>query len=344
MTETNELHSTELVARSAAAGSQPPSEPVVTATKASGGSWLIGVAWAVVIGWIVVALFAPWIAPHSPSTQSLMSRLKPPGTPGYLLGTDPIGRDVLSRIVHGARLSLGAAALVAAFTSVVAVSIGLFSGYMGGWIDAVLMRIVDVWLAFPSLILAIAMVTALGRGLDKLIIALVLTGWPGMARIVRSETMQLREREYTMSAQVLGVSKVGIMFKHLLPNVMPTILVITALDIGATILGLAALAFLGVGIGSEVVTWGSMLSEGRNYVSTAWWVALFPGLAIFTVVLAVNLVGDWLRDRYDPRSPFRRAKLDAATRAAAAAQLREHVIPPARDAESAPMPQGVTDE
>ena len=140
-----------------------------------------------------------------------------------------------------------------------------------------------------------------------------------MACIVRSETMQLREREYTMSAQVLGVSKVGIMFKHLLPNVMPTILVITALDIGATILGLAALAFLGVGIGSEVVTWGSMLSEGRNYVSTAWWVALFPGLAIFTVVLAVNLVGDWLRDRYDPRSPFRRAR--RATRRGAA-QLR----------------------
>lgn len=141
-----------------------------------------------------------------------------------------------------------------------------------------------------------------------------------MARVVRGETLQLREREYTMSARVLGVGKIGIMFKHLLPNIMPTILVITALDIGSTILGLASLAFLGVGIGSEVVTWGSMLSEGRNYISTAWWVALFPGLAIFFIVLAVNLVGDWVRDRYDPRSPFRRAKLDAATRKAAEEQ------------------------
>ncbi len=285
------------------------------------GSLIVAFAWAIVVGWILVALLAPWIAPHDPGTQSLVNRLQPPGTSGHLLGTDAIGRDVFSRILHGARLSLGAAALVAVFTSIVAVSIGLISGYFGGWVDAVLMRIVDIWLAFPGLILAIAMVTALGRGLDKMIIALVLAGWAGMARIVRGETLQLREREYTMSAQVLGVSKPGIMFKHLLPNIMPTILVVTALDIGSTILGLASLAFLGVGIGSDVVTWGSMLSDGRNYISTAWWVALFPGLAIFTIVLAVNLVGDWLRDRYDPRSPFRRAKLDAAMRAAGEGQL-----------------------
>lgn len=290
-------------------------------------SWIVFLAWVTVIGFILVAVFAPLLAPHDPGAQSLVDRLMPPGTPDHLLGTDALGRDVLSRIIYGARLSLGAAGLVALFTSIVAVSIGLLSGYVGGWVDTALMRLVDIWLAFPALILAIAMVTALGRGLDKLIIALVLAGWAGMARVVRGETLQLREREYTMSAKVLGVGRTKIMFKHLLPNIMPTILVLTALDIGSTILGLASLAFLGVGVGSEVVTWGSMLSDGRNYIATAWWVALFPGLAIFMVVLAVNLVGDWIRDRYDPRSPFRTAKLDAATRAAGAAQLAK-VAPP----------------
>ncbi len=288
----------------------------------SSRSWIVVGAWVVVAIAVLTAIFAPLLAPHDPTTQSLLDRLSPPGTPGYFLGTDAIGRDVFSRIIYGARLSLGAAFLVAIFTSLVAVSIGLLSGYVGGKLDSFLMRVVDVWLAFPGLILAIAMVTALGRGLDKLIIALVLAGWAGMARVVRGETLQLREREYVMSARVLGVGRAGVMFKHLLPNIMPTILVLTALDMGSTILGLASLAFLGVGVGSEVVTWGSMLSDGRNYISTAWWVALFPGLAIFAVVLALNLVGDWLRDRYDPRSPFRRAKLDSATRAAGLAQAR----------------------
>lgn len=284
-------------------------------------SWIVIGAWVVVIIAVFTAIFAPWLAPHDPTAQSLVHRLEPPGSPSYLLGTDALGRDVFSRIIYGARLSLGAAFLVAIFTSLVAVSIGLLSGYVGGKLDTFIMRVVDVWLAFPALILAIAMVTALGRGLDKLIIALVLAGWAGMARVVRGETLQLREREYVMSARVLGVGRSGVMFKHLLPNIMPTILVLTALDMGSTILGLASLAFLGVGVGSEVVTWGSMLSDGRNYIASAWWVALFPGLAIFAVVLALNLVGDWLRDRYDPRSPFRRAKLDSATRAAGLAQI-----------------------
>lgn len=303
-----------------------------------GRSWIAFGAWAVVIFAVLVAIFAPLLAPHDPTAQALADRLSPPGTPGYLLGTDAIGRDVLSRIIFGARLSLGAAFLVAVLTSVLAVSFGLFSGYVGGWVDTVMMRIVDIWLAFPGIILAIAMVAALGRGLDKLIIALTLTGWAGMARVVRSETLQLREREYTLSARVLGVGRAGVMFKHLLPNIMPTILVLTALDMGSTILGLAALSFLGVGVGSEVATWGSMLADGRNYVASAWWVALFPGLAIFFVVLAVNLVGDWIRDRFDPRSPFRRAKMDAALRAAVAAPVSPSSLTPSPEQSGPPEP------
>lgn len=315
MSETDDL------VRIADAEAVPVNLDTAEITELQPRSWIVIGAWVVVIIAVLTAIFAPWLAPHDPTMQSLVNRLQPPGTPDYLLGTDALGRDVLSRIIYGARLSLGAAFLVAIFTSLVAVSIGLLSGYVGGKLDTFIMRVVDVWLAFPALILAIAMVTALGRGLDKLIIALVLAGWAGMARVVRGETLQLREREYVMSARVLGVGRSGVMFKHLLPNIMPTILVLTALDMGSTILGLASLAFLGVGVGSEVVTWGSMLSDGRNYIATAWWVALFPGLAIFAVVLALNLVGDWLRDRYDPRSPFRRAKLDSATRAAGLAQI-----------------------
>jgi peptide/nickel transport system permease protein len=269
---------------------------------------IVVAAWTTLIAFIVIGVFAPLLAPYHPTEQSLVSRLQAPGAEGFLLGTDQLGRDVLSRLIFGARISLFIGFVVMLLTAVLGVAIGLVSGYIGGKVDTIIMRIVDIWLAFPFLLLAIALVAVLGRGLDKLVLALVLSGWPGFARPVRGEVLQLREREYTLSAKVLGVSAFGVMFKHLLPNIMPTILVLAALDLGANILALAALSFLGLGMGAEVATWGGMLASGRNYVASAWWLAALPGIAIFMVVMASNLIGDWLRDRYDPRSPFRLAR------------------------------------
>lgn len=286
--------------------------------RGSAPSAIVSLAWLVIIGFILIGLFAPLLAPYEPTSQTLMARLQPPGTEGYLLGTDQLGRDVLSRLIYGARISLSIGFVVMLLTAILGVAIGLISGYLGGWIDTAIMRIVDMWLAFPFLLLAIALVAVLGRGLENLIFALVLSGWPGFARPVRAEVLQLREREYTLSARVLGVSAVGVMVKHLLPNIMPTILVLAALDLGYTILSLASLSFLGLGMGAEVATWGGMLSSGRNYVATAWWLAAFPGIAIFLIVMASNLIGDWIRDRYDPRSPFRLAANEAAAEARAA--------------------------
>jgi peptide/nickel transport system permease protein len=272
---------------------------------------IILVAWVLLICFVIIGALAPVLAPYQPQAQSLVMRLRPPGTPGHLLGTDQLGRDVLSRLIYGAQLSLAVGFAVMALTAVVGVAIGLVSGYVGGKVDTVIMRIVDMWLAFPFLLLAIALVAVLGQGLDKLVLALVLSGWPGFARPVRGEVLQLREREYTLSAKVLGVSAIGVMVKHLLPNIMPTILVLAALDLGATILSLASLSFLGLGMGAEVATWGGMLASGRNYVASAWWLAALPGIAIFLVVMSSNLIGDWFRDRYDPRSPFRLAAVQA---------------------------------
>lgn len=278
---------------------------------------IVVLAFATMIAFALIAILAPWIAPHPPTGQSLMMRLRPPGTEGYLLGTDQLGRDVLSRLIYGARISLTIGVVVMVLTAIVGVAIGLISGYFGGWVDTVIMRIVDIWLAFPFLVLAIALVAVLGQGPDKIVIALVLSGWPGFARPVRGEVLQLREREYTLSARALGVSPIGIMFKHLLPNIMPTVLVLSAIDLGYNILALASLSFLGLGTGAETATWGGMLASGRNYVATAWWLAALPGLAIFLVVMSSNLIGDWIRDRYDPRSPFRAARNQALAEARA---------------------------
>ena len=266
---------------------------------------LVALAVLVLLAMVVVALFAPQLAPYQPNQQSIAFRLRPPGTQGYVLGTDQLGRDVLSRLIWGARLSISVGVVVMVLTAVVGVVIGLISGFVGGMVDTVIMRLVDMWLAFPFLLLAIALVAVLGQGIDKLVIALVLSGWPAFARPVRSEIMQLREREYVLSARVLGVSPMGVMFRHLLPNVMPTVLVLAALDLGATILSLAALSFLGLGVDAESASWGGMLASGRNYIATAWWLSTFSGLAIFLVVISANLLGDWLRDLHDPRSPFR---------------------------------------
>ena len=254
---------------------------------------------------LFVGLFGQWISPYDYATQDLSNRFAPPGTPGHVFGTDHLGRDLLSGLIGGARITLIIGFVVLVFGVVLGVGIGVISGFVGGRFDAILMRITDIWLAFPFLILAIALVAALGGGLDKLIIALVLVAWVVFARPIRAETLSLREREYVLSARALGVSPTKIVLKHLLPNLLPSILVLSSLELGAIILMEASLSFLGLGVTGGEATWGGMLSDGRAYVGSAWWLATIPGIAIFALVMSVNVIGEWFRDVFDPRNSSR---------------------------------------
>jgi ABC-type dipeptide/oligopeptide/nickel transport system permease subunit len=266
-----------------------------------GGSWVAMVALGVIAGFVAVALLAPLLAPYDPNAQDIGARLRPPLSGGHLLGTDLLGRDVLSQIIYGSRVSLMIGFTAVVLAGVVGVAIGLVSGYLGGRVDTVFMRIVDAWLAFPFLLLAIAVVAILGPGLRNLLIALVVTGWVVYARLVRGEALSLREREFVLSSRALGVSRLGIMIGHILPNVLAPVLVVATLELGVVIVTEASLSFLGLGVEASRPTWGRMLADGRAYITAAWWLATLPGLAIFVVVLAVNMLGDALRDALDPR-------------------------------------------
>jgi peptide/nickel transport system permease protein len=252
------------------------------------------------------AVFAPWIAPHEPARQSLIRRFTPPvwaeaGKSAHLLGTDQVGRDILSRIIHGARTSLivGIAAVVVSLT--VGVTLGLLSGFLHGRVDTVIMTVVDVMLSFPQLLLALAFVAALGPSLVTIIVVLGLTGWERYTRVVRAEVLALREKDFVEAARAIGASSTRMLLRHLLPNTFSSIIVLSTLQVAQAILQEAALSFLGVGTGSAYPTWGQMIALGRDFVSVAWWLPTFPGLAILVTVLAINLVGDRLRDALDPR-------------------------------------------
>ena len=267
-------------------------------------SLLGGLILLVVVG---AALAAPWIAPHDPARQSLIRRFTPPvwtsgGHASYPLGTDQVGRDVLSRMIHGARISLlvGVAAVVVSV--LVGVTLGLLSGYLGGRVDTVVMTIVDVTLSFPQLLLALAFVAALGPSLVTIIVVLGLTGWERYARVVRAEVLALREKDFIEAARALGVGAPRTLVRHVLPNTFSSIIVLSTLQVAQAILQEAALSFLGVGSGRTYPTWGQMIALGRDFVSVAWWLPTFPGLAILLTVLAINLVGDRLRDALDPRA------------------------------------------
>ena len=258
----------------------------------------------VVVG---VALAAPWVAPHDPAKQSLLRRFTPPlwqagGNPVYPLGTDQVGRDVLSRIVHGARISLLVAVSAVVVSLLVGVTAGLVSGFVGGKVDAVIGTVVDITLSFPQILLALAFVAALGPSLVTIIVVLGLTGWERYTRVVRSEVMALREKEFIEAARAIGVGRMRIIFRHILPNTVSSIVVLSTLQVAQAILAEAALSFLGVGSGRAYPTWGQMISLGRDFVTVAWWLATLPGLAILLTVLAINLVGDRLRDALDPRA------------------------------------------
>lgn len=257
----------------------------------------------VVVG---AAVAAPWVAPQDPARQSLIRRFTPPvwvqgGHSSSLLGTDQVGRDILSRIVHGARISLLVGVCAVVVSLVVGVSLGLLSGFIGGRLDVALMTVVDVTLSFPQLLLALAFVAALGPSLWTIIVVLGLTGWERYARVVRAEVLALREKDFIEAARAMGVSSSRIVLRHVLPNTFSSIIVMSTLQVAQAILQEAALSFLGVGSGSAYPTWGQMIALGRDFVSVAWWLPTFPGLAILTTVLAINLVGDRLRDALDPR-------------------------------------------
>ena len=252
------------------------------------------------------AIAAPLLAPHDPLRQDLPQRLMPPGAVldgiTHLLGTDSLGRDVLSRVIYGARVSLTVAFVAVAMAGLTGVVAGLLSGYYRGTVDAVLMRLADVILSVPFLLLAIATVAVLGPNFTNLILVLGCTRWPRYARVTYAQTLAVREQEFVHAERALGASDGRILARHLLPNVLSPIMVVATLEVGLMIIFEAALSFLGLGVQPPAPSWGGMLSEGRDYLATAWWLATFPGLAIMVTVLAANLVGDGMREVLDPRA------------------------------------------
>ncbi|MCS7087450.1 MAG: ABC transporter permease [Thermoflexales bacterium] len=254
---------------------------------------------AIVVFWLLVALLAPLIAPYSPTAQRVTNRLKPPSAQ-HLFGTDELGRDIFSRVLHGARVSLPVALAVVIMTSSVGILLGAVAGYLGGLVDEVIMRVADAVLAFPSLILAIAITAALGPGLINAAIAVALVLWPEYARLIRSRVVALREMEFVLAASALGVSRRRTLFKHILPNALPIMLVKISLDMGNAILLAASLSFVGLGAVPPTPEWGAMIAAGRHKFFE-WWLAAFPGLAIFLAVVGFNFLGDGLRDLLDPR-------------------------------------------
>jgi peptide/nickel transport system permease protein len=265
------------------------------------------VALAVLTLMVLVALLAPLIAPYDPGAQDLLVRLHPPawaagGDASHLLGTDQLGRDILSRLCYGARVSLLVGACAALLAGVVGAAIGLVAGFLGGWFDRILMRIADIQLAFPAILLALAIVGFLGSGLWYVVLVLGFTGWVSYARVIRSEVLSLRTREFVTEARAIGVTDLTIMRRHLLPNVMAPLATIGTLHVAAAIVAEASLSYLGLGVPKQTVTWGGMLADGQLYLGTSWWVAVFPGVALMLTALAVNITGDVLRDVADPKA------------------------------------------
>ncbi|WP_404976924.1 MULTISPECIES: ABC transporter permease [unclassified Acidovorax] len=256
---------------------------------------------AVIVLLIGVAAFAPWLATHGPYAQDLSQALKPPGA-GHWFGTDEYGRDVYSRLVHGSRITLYVVALVTVIVGPIGLVVGVVSGYFGGWVDTVMMRITDIFLSFPSLVLALAFVAALGPGLDHAVIAIALTGWPPIARLARAETLSLRNADFITAAQLQGASSLRILARYIAPLCLSSVVVRLTMNMASIILTAAGLGFLGLGAQAPLPEWGAMISEGRRYMLDSWWLVAAPGAAILMVSLAFNLLGDGLYDVLDPRS------------------------------------------
>jgi peptide/nickel transport system permease protein len=255
---------------------------------------------------IFTAIFANFLAPYPYDETSLTERRLPPafitgGSTKHLLGTDNLGRDVLSRAIYGARISLSVSLLAIAITASVGTALGIISGYMGGRVDAFIMRITDIAMAFPGLLLAILIAVSLGPGFFTVIFALSILGWSGYARIIRGEALRIRNSDYVAQAQVIGVPAWKIMLRHIFPNILNILIIGITLSVGTMILAESAMSYLGIGIPPPMPSWGSMVSDGRNDLDRAWWISTFPGILIGLVVLSGNFLGDWIRDKTDPR-------------------------------------------
>ncbi len=262
----------------------------------------LAVAGSVVI--VVLALLAiasPWIAPHDPTAQDLTQRLLAPSS-RHWMGTDDLGRDVFSRLLIGARISLSVGFVAVGIALVVGTCLGLCAGFFGGWTDTLIMRLVDVMISIPTLFLILAVLALLGPNIYNVMAIIGLTSWPGLARLVRGECLSVREREFIQAARLTGISHTRLLFVHILPNVIAPILVSATLGVGGAVLTESALSFLGLGVQPPMPSWGNILSIGRDYLHIAWWLSLFPALAILITVLAFNLLGEGLRDVLDPRT------------------------------------------
>jgi peptide/nickel transport system permease protein len=260
----------------------------------------------IIIGVIfLIAVFAALIAPYDPGKTEVSLKLNPP-SPGHYLGTDQLGRDVFSRMLYGSRVSLSVGFVAVAISICIGILVGALAGYYSGWVDSVLMRFVDIMLCFPSIFLILTVVALLGPSLFKVMMVIGITSWMGTARFVRAEFLSLRERDFTQAAKALGVRDYRIIFRHILPNALAPVFVTATLDVATAILVETGLSFLGFGVQPPAPSWGNILTEGRTYVFDAWWLTVFPGLAILITVLSFNLLGEGLRDALDPRLRGRR--------------------------------------
>jgi peptide/nickel transport system permease protein len=269
------------------------------------GSRKAGFGAAIVLAIVVCAVAAPLLAPYDPNAQDLALRLKPLASTlkghFHLLGTDQLGRDIMSRLIYGARVSLLVGLLTALLGGVVGTAAGLVAGYRGGWTDIVVMRLCDIQLALPYILVAIAVLALTGSSLVNIILILAATQWVMFARVVRGATLAEREKEYVLSARALGFGDIRIMRRYVLPNVFAPIIVIATFSVAQAVIAESALSFLGLGLPTTIPSWGSMLADGRTYLVAAWWLAAMPGLAITLTVIGINLLGDWLRDQLDPK-------------------------------------------
>lgn len=266
--------------------------------------------WPILPGFILVVfvisgVFAPVIAPHDPLKANIRDRNSGPiwdegGTSKYILGVDQQGRDVLSRVIHGARITLIVTTAALALGGTLGVLFGMIAGYYGKWIDELILRVVDVSLAIPLVLVALVVVSTMGQNFGILVVLLSVHAWSTFTRQIRAETLQIKHADYVQLARIVGASTPRLLGRHVLPGLVSTITVIATLEVGTIILTEAILSFLGVGIPPPTAAWGSMIADGRTYVTTAWWVSFFPGIAIVLVVLGLNFTGDWLRDRFDP--------------------------------------------
>jgi peptide/nickel transport system permease protein len=247
-----------------------------------------------------VALFAPWLAPYDPLSINLKEVLMPP-SPAHYLGTDTLGRDVLSRIIFGARISLLVGFVAVGIATLIGLFIGALAGYYGGWVDSALMRLVDLMLCFPTLFLILAVIALLGPSIWNIMAVIGFTGWMGVARLVRAEFLSLREREFVTAARALGAGDARLILRHMLPNAMTPVMISATLGVAGAILTESALSFLGLGVQPPTPSWGNILTAGKDNIEIAWWLSVFPGLAILITVMSYNLLGEGIREAIDPR-------------------------------------------